>query len=69
MRIGRTISPAAAPISLGDILNGFRGCLEGQRQIEEGINHPLCWTHTDSHGQNETLWLERYFFSKGKKSV
>ncbi|ACM21317.1 aminotransferase, AHBA_syn family [Geotalea daltonii FRC-32] len=34
MRIGRSIPPAAAPISLVDILNGIRGLFNGQREIE-----------------------------------
>ncbi len=38
MRIGRTISPAAAPISLKDILNGLWGFTNGQREIERFQN-------------------------------
>lgn len=34
MRIGRTIPPAASPIYLRDIVNGIRGLVHGQREIE-----------------------------------
>jgi dTDP-4-amino-4,6-dideoxygalactose transaminase len=34
MRIGRTLPPAAAPISLTDIANGFKASLRGQEAIE-----------------------------------
>ena len=37
MRIGRTLPPAAAPISLTDILNGLRGGLEGPHEINRFI--------------------------------
>ncbi|GAB7026164.1 DegT/DnrJ/EryC1/StrS family aminotransferase [Geotalea toluenoxydans] len=38
MRIGRSIPPAAAPISLVDLLNGIRGLFNGQREIERFEN-------------------------------
>jgi len=34
MRIGRTIPPAASPIYVRDIINGFKGLIRGQREIE-----------------------------------
>jgi dTDP-4-amino-4,6-dideoxygalactose transaminase len=34
MRIGRTLPPAATPIRLPDILNGLRGLLRGQEEVE-----------------------------------
>src|SRR5210317_1112301 len=34
MRIGRTLPPAASPIYIRNILNGFKGLLRGQQQIE-----------------------------------
>jgi len=35
MRIGRTLPPAAAPLSLGDIFSGLKGCLHGNRAEKE----------------------------------
>jgi perosamine synthetase len=34
LRVGRTIPPAAVPISPGDILRGLRGVVRGRREIE-----------------------------------
>jgi len=34
MRLGRTIPPAASPIYIRDISNGFKGLIRGQREIE-----------------------------------
>ena len=34
MRIGRTIPPAASPIYIRDIINGIKGLIRGQREIE-----------------------------------
>ena len=34
MRIGRTIPPAAAPIYLSDFIDGFRGIIKGQQEVE-----------------------------------
>jgi perosamine synthetase len=34
MRLGRIIPPAASPIDLRDILNGFRGLVRGRAEIE-----------------------------------
>jgi perosamine synthetase len=33
-RIGRTLPPAAAPLTLGDLGNGLRGCWRGRRELE-----------------------------------
>jgi perosamine synthetase len=34
MRIGRTLPPAASPIYIRDIINGFKGLVRGQQEIE-----------------------------------
>ena len=34
MRIGRTLPPAASPIYIRDIINGFKGLIRGQTEIE-----------------------------------
>jgi dTDP-4-amino-4,6-dideoxygalactose transaminase len=34
MRIGRTLPPAASPLYICDLLNGFKGLIRGQREIE-----------------------------------
>ena len=40
MRIGRTIPPAAAPIYFRDIINGFKGLLNGNQEIKR-FEHEL----------------------------
>ncbi len=38
MRIGRTIPPAASPVYIRDIINGFRGLIRGKEEVERFRN-------------------------------